>query len=69
MRHSGTCTRSFATVHVWVLVFEICLEREETTELAGEIRLGLDHIVLDSRDMIEGGNRKWIATLHPLESD
>jgi len=39
VRHRGTCTLSFATVHIWVLVFEICLERAEAMEFAREIKL------------------------------
>jgi len=39
VRHRSTCTRRFATVHIWVLVFEICLEMVEVTELAREIKL------------------------------
>jgi hypothetical protein len=38
-------------------------------ELAREIKPCLDYIVLDPRDMIEGGSRRWIVTLQPFEID
>jgi hypothetical protein len=50
-----------------VPVFEICLEKAEAVKLAKEIKLGLDHIVLDPRDMIERGNWRWIMTLQHFE--
>jgi hypothetical protein len=52
-------------VHIWVLVFEICLELLEFMELAGDIKLGLDHL-LDPRGMIDGGSRSWSMTLQPF---
>jgi hypothetical protein len=56
----------FATVHIRVVVFEICLEMVGAMELTREIKLGLDH-VLDPRDMIEGGSRRGTVTLQLFE--
>jgi hypothetical protein len=36
-------------------------------ELARVIKMGLDHIVLDPRDMLEGEHWRWIMTLHHLD--
>lgn len=50
-----------------MLVFEICLEMVEAMELAREIKVRLDYIVLDPRDMTEGGSRRWSVPLRLFE--
>lgn len=66
--HGGSYTRHLTTVCSWVLVFEICLDREETVQLAREIKAGLDHIVLYPRDRNCKTESQWrIVTPQPFD--